>query len=64
MEEMHILAYVYHWSRDEVRKLRITERRKWVERIIDQKEKENKAVEKATAEAKSKAKTGRPPRRH
>lgn len=54
---MHILAYIYHWSRDEVRKLRITERRKWVEKIIEQKEKENKAVDKATAEAKSKAKS-------
>lgn len=52
---MHILAYIYHWSRAEIRGIPRKERIMWVEKIIDQKNKENKAVEKATEEAKSNA---------
>lgn len=50
---MHILAYVYHWGRDEIRNLPRTERRRWVEMIIDQKKKENKAVEDDISETKA-----------
>lgn len=53
---MHILAYIYHWGRDEIRKIPRRERVLWVEKIIDQKKKENKAHEDGVAEAQAKAK--------
>ena len=52
---MHILAYIYHWGRDEVRKIPRNERRLWVEKIIEQKNKENKSTENSIAEAQAKA---------
>lgn len=45
MEEMHIIAYVYHWERDTLKSLPIRERRRWAERIIKQREAENSALE-------------------
>lgn len=54
-DEMHILAYIYHWGRDEIRKIPRTERRRWVEKIIEQKKSENKAQQKAYDDAKSEA---------
>ena len=52
---MHILAYIYHWSRDEVRNIPRRERITWVEKIIEQKKKENKATESSIEEAKANA---------
>jgi hypothetical protein len=43
--EMHIIAYIYHWERDTIRKLGSTERKKWVELIMKQKDAENSQVE-------------------
>lgn len=45
MTEMHIISYVYHWERDTVWKLPITERKKWVKLIIKQKKAEDPNVE-------------------
>lgn len=59
MAEMHILAYIYHWGRDEIRKIPRRERRLWVERIVEQKQKENKAQENSIAEARANANTPR-----
>lgn len=54
---MHILAYIYHWGRDEVRNIPRRERITWVEKIIEQKKKENKATDDSIAEAQANAKT-------
>lgn len=54
---MHILAYIYHWGRDEVRNIPRRERIAWVEKIIEQKKKENKATDDSIAEAQANAKT-------
>ena len=59
MNQMHILAYIYHWGRDEIRKLPRKERISWVEKIIDQKQKENKAHENSMAEARASAQSRR-----
>lgn len=53
---MHILAYIYHWGRDEVRKIPRRERRLWVEKIVEQRQKENKAHDDSIAEARANAK--------
>lgn len=45
-EEMHILAYIYHWDRNSLWNVPILERRKWVQMIVDQKNAENEALEK------------------
>lgn len=42
--EMHILAYVYHWSRNEVMRLTRSERKMWVNMIEQQKEAEAKQM--------------------
>lgn len=44
-EEMHILAYVYHWDRNSLWDMPILERKKWVEIVIRQKESEQEALE-------------------
>jgi hypothetical protein len=38
---MHVLAYVYHWGRDELWHIPRGERLKWIEQVRRQKEKEN-----------------------
>ena len=53
---MHILAYIYHWGLAEIKSLPRSERLMWVRRIIEQKNKENKQVERHVAEAKANAK--------
>lgn len=45
MGEMHVIAYVYHWDRATLWRLPISERKKWVQIILDQKELENKQTE-------------------
>lgn len=57
MEEMHILVYIYHWGRNDIRNIPRKERKLWVEKIIDQKKKENKATDDSIAEAQANAKT-------
>lgn len=43
--EMHILAYIYHWDRNSIWDLPISERKRWVQLIKDQKEAEREASE-------------------
>jgi hypothetical protein len=43
--EMHILAYVYRWERDTLWKLPFNERKMWVKMIQDQKETEQRMIE-------------------
>lgn len=45
-DDMHVLAYVYHWDRNSLWNIPILERRKWVEIIMEQKEQERLALEK------------------
>jgi len=42
IDEMHLIAYVYHWSRDTLFSLSLSERRIWVDKILAQKDAENK----------------------
>ena len=42
---MHILAYVYHWDRNSLWNIPISERKKWVEIVTEQKNAENEALE-------------------
>ena len=51
---MHILAYIYHWGRNEIRHIPRTERVMWVNKIIEKKNKENEKVEKSMECAKCK----------
>lgn len=44
--EMHILAYCYHWGRNELWDLPPKERKMWVEMVLEQKRQENKELEK------------------
>lgn len=44
-DEMHVLAYVYHWDRNSLWNLPIKERRKWVDLVIKQRQAENDAYE-------------------
>ncbi len=44
LEEMHIIAYVYHWERDTLWKMPSRERRMWVSMINTQKKMENSSV--------------------
>lgn len=41
--EVHIIAYIYHWGRNEILKLPITDRKMYVDLIKQQKEAENEA---------------------
>lgn len=43
---MHILAYCYHWSRDEVWNLTRRERKMWVDMVLTQKRMESEAIKK------------------
>lgn len=43
--EMHVLAYIYHWDRDSLWNIPISERRKWVEIVMQQKNSEREAME-------------------
>lgn len=52
---MHVIAYIYHWGRDEIRNIPRRERRLWVEKIVEQKTKENKATEQSMEEARANA---------
>ena len=54
---MHILAYIYHWSLAEIKSIPRSERLLWVRKIIEQKNKENKQVERDIADAQSNAKS-------
>ena len=45
-EETHIIAYVYHWDKNSIWNMSTTERRKWVEMIINQKRVEQESLEK------------------
>lgn len=56
---MHILAYIYHWGHDEIVKLPRSERVMWVKKIIEQKDKENRQVEKDIESARSQASSPR-----
>lgn len=42
---MHVLAYVYNWDRNSLWDIPLNERRRWVERVIRQKEEEAEALE-------------------
>lgn len=53
VKEMHILAYIYHWGRNEIRHIPRTERVMWVNQIIEQKNQENEQVEKSMESARS-----------
>jgi len=44
--EMHTLAYIYHWDRDTIRNLSRSERKKWVDMIKMQHEKEREEMKK------------------
>ena len=44
-EEMHVLAYVYHWDRNSLWNLPINERHKWVDIVLKQKQAENDSLE-------------------
>ena len=48
LEEMHILAYVYHWERDTIWGLSSRERRTWVKMVMTQKNIENESVKNST----------------
>lgn len=41
--EVHIIAYIYHWGRNEIMNLPINERKEYIEFIKQQKEAENSA---------------------
>lgn len=49
LEEMHILAYIYHWERDTLWKLSSRERRMWVKMIMTQKRMENDSIKGKTS---------------
>ena len=44
--EMHVLAYIYHWDRDSIWNIPISERKKWVLLIQEQQKAEREALEK------------------
>ena len=44
-EEMHILAYLYHWDRNSLWDIPISERRKWVSIVLEQQQREQDALE-------------------
>lgn len=35
IQEMHLIAYYYHWSRETIRNLTARERKQWVDLIIE-----------------------------
>ena len=43
--EMHILAYCYHWGRDTLWDMSISERRMWVKMVLAQKKAETKGLD-------------------
>ncbi len=43
--EVHVIAYIYHWGRNEILNLPVNERKMYVEFIKEQKEAENEATE-------------------
>lgn len=43
---MHILAYYYHWDRNSLWDIPVTERQKWVSLLYDQLKAEKDALEK------------------
>ena len=46
LEEMHLIAYVYHWDRDTLWEMSSGERRMWAKMILAQKRLENAPLEK------------------
>ena len=44
VKEMHILAYCYHWGRNDLWDMSCSERRMWCEMVLAQKKAENKGV--------------------
>lgn len=48
LEEMHIIAYVYHWDRNSLWKLPCKERRAWIRLIAKQKKAEGDAIKKSS----------------
>lgn len=44
-QEMHLLAYVYHWDRNSIWNIPLKERKRWVRLILEQNEKEKEAFE-------------------
>lgn len=44
MNELHIIAYVYHWSRESLWDCPVSERRAWLKLILKQKEAERRAA--------------------
>lgn len=49
LEEMHLLAYVYHWDRNTLWKIPCRERRLWVDMIQTQKKLENNSIKSSTS---------------
>lgn len=52
LEEMHILAYIYHWEPSTLWKLKSRERRMWVRLILAQKKMENESMKINSAKMK------------
>lgn len=46
VREMHFLAYCYHWDRNTIWYLTISERKMWVKEVLEQKKAENKSINK------------------
>lgn len=44
VSEMHIIAYCYHWDVDSLWNMHIKERKMWVNKILEQKEAENRSI--------------------
>ena len=45
---MHILAYLYHWGRQELWDCPINERKMWVKKVLEQIRTEQEQIERAT----------------
>ena len=50
LAEVHIIAYIYHWGRNEIMDLPIKVRRKYVQMIKQQKDVENSQYETSNAQ--------------
>lgn len=46
---MHVLAYLYHWGRQELWYCPVRERKLWVERVLDQIRSEQEQIENAAS---------------
>lgn len=59
IEEMHVIAYVYHWDRETLWNMSSRERRMWVKLINTQKKMESDSIKSKTPKVKSARKPSR-----